>query len=131
MTTAAITPPEGCREELFACPATADSAGADEVFPPLTGTAVLPATGSWRTALDVTAAVVRIDTGDDDDDDDSMISDEAESVVLGTGYVATEVEPPTTLLAVGVSPMLDVCALATTAVGAGVPVVMSVGPSWS
>jgi len=140
MTIAAITPPEGRREELFVTPPRADSAGTDEVFPPLTGIVVLPETGFWRTTLDVTAVVVRVDTGnDDDDDDDSMIFDEAESVELGSGTErgridcdAIEVEPPTTELAVGVSPMLDVCAaLTTTAAGTGVLVVRNVEPSRS
>jgi hypothetical protein len=139
MTIAAITPPEGRWEESFASPARADSAGTDEVTPPLTGTVVLSETGLWRAVLDVTAVVVRVGRGDDDDDDDdSMISDEAESVELGTGSVrgigcvAIEVEPPTTELGVGMFPMLDVCTtLATTAVGSGVLLVRTVGPpSW-
>lgn len=143
MTIAAITPPEGRREELLISPARADSAGTDEVTPPFAGMVVLPETGIWRTALDATAVVVRVDTGDDDDDD-SMIFDEAESRELGTGSergnppgidcVAIEVEPPTTV-PVSVSPMLDVCAPAATAVGAGVLVVgfvvRTVGPPWS
>jgi hypothetical protein len=140
MTIAAITPPEGRWEESFASPARADSAGTDEVTPPLTGTVVLSETGLWRAVLDVTAVVVRVDRGDDDDDDDdSMISDEAESVELGTGSVrgigcvAIEVETPTTELGVGMFPMLDVCTLATAAVGSGVLLVRTVGPppTWS
>jgi hypothetical protein len=121
MTIAAITPPEGRWEELFASPARADSAGTGEFTPPFTGTVVLPETGLWRAVLDVTAVVVRVrvDRGEDDDVDvdDSMISDEAESVELGTGSergigcVAIEV----------VFPMLDVCTSATTAVGPGGP----------
>lgn len=143
MTIAAITPPEGRREELFVTPATADSAGTDEFTPPFAGMVVLPETGIWRTVLDATAVVVRVDVGNDDDDD-SMIFDEAESTELGTRLgrvnppgvdcVAIEVEPPTTAPA-SVSPMLDVCALEAAAVGTGVlvigSVVRTVGPSWS
>jgi len=144
-TIAAITPPEGRWEELFVSPARADSAGTDEVFPPLTGTVVFSDTGFWRTTLDVTAVVVRVDTGNDvddgDDDDDNMIFDESESMGLGTGSergntaglgcVAIEVEPPTAV--VGTSPMLDVCVLATTAAGTGAPGVRPERPSrsWS
>jgi len=147
ITIAAITPPEGRWEELFASPTRAESAGADEITPPATDMVVLPETGLWRTVLDVTADVVRVyigndDDDDDDDDDDSMISDEAETMELGTGSergnppgvgcVAIEVEPPTTVLGVGMSPMLDACTSATTAAGTGVPVVRTVGvPSWS
>lgn len=142
MTIAAIAPPEGrWEEELFVFPARADSAGTDEVIPPLTG---MVSSGLWRTALDATAVVVGVDVdvGDGDDDDcDSMIFDEAESMELGTGSergntpgidcVAIEVEPPTTGLAVGISPMLGVCALAATAAGTGVLAVRTGGPSWS
>jgi hypothetical protein len=142
MTIAAITPPEGRREELFVSPARADSAGTDEVTPPFAGMLVLPETGVWRTVLDATAVVVRVDIGGDDDDD-SMIFDEAESTELGTRVergnppgidcVVIEVEPPTTA-PVSVSPMLDVCALAATAACTGVlvigSVVRTVGPSW-
>ena len=145
MTIAAITPPEGRWEELFVDPARADSAGTDEVIPPLSGTVEFSDTTAWGIVLDVTAAVVGVDISDDDDDDDddSMIFDEAESIELGTGSergnpagidcVAIEVEPPTTV--VGKPPTLGVCALATTAVGTGVPVVRSMvgagGPPWS
>lgn len=100
---------------------------------------VFSGSGLWGTALDVTAVVVRVEIGNDDNDGDSMISDEAESEP-GTGPergsspeigVAIEVEPPTTVLAIGVFPMLDVCALATRADGTGELVVRSVGsPPW-
>ena len=144
MTIAAITPPEGRWEELLVFPARADSAGTAEVIPPLTG---MVSAGLWRISLDATDVVVGVDVGDgdDDDDDDSMIFDEAGSIELGTesergntpgtDCVAIEVEPPTTGLTVGISPMLGVCALGATAVGTGVLVVRSVvgsgGPSWS
>jgi hypothetical protein len=143
MTIAAMTPPEGRWDELFVSPARADSAGTDEVTPPLSGTVVFSDTGAWGIALDVTAVVVRVDIGDDDDDDDddSMIFDVAEGMELGRlergipgiDCVAIEVEPPTTVA--GKFPMFGVCALATIAAGTGVLVVRSVGgaggPSWS
>ena len=85
---------------------------------------------------DVTAVGVTSDDDDDDDDDDRIISDEAESMELGTGpergtpgvgRVAVEVEPRTRVLGVGRSPMLDACTLVTTTAGTGVLVVGTVG----
>jgi hypothetical protein len=132
MTIAAITPPEGRREELFAASAArAESTGVDEITP-----VVLPEAGLLKAVLDVTAIGVRVEIGDDDDDDDNMISDEAE---IGTGpetpnpskivCVAIEVEPPTTVLEVGLAPLPDACTSPTTAVG--VLVLRSVGPPCS
>jgi len=130
MTIAAITPPEG-REESFSPDRaeSADSAGTDEIIPPLI---VLPKTGLWRAAPDATVVLVRVEIGDDGDDDDSIIFDDAESMKgLERGNppgVAIEVEPPITalVLGVGMSPMLDACTLAST----GASVVRNVGPSW-
>ncbi len=86
---------------------------------------MLPEAGLWRAELDVTAVVVRGD--DDGDDDDSMISDESESVELGTGVVIG-VEPPTRLLGAAKSP--DGCTLATTLVGTGVLEERTLRPLW-
>jgi hypothetical protein len=118
---------------LLADPARADSAGTDEVVPPLTGMVDFSSSGLWRTVPDAAAAVVRVYTGNDDDDD-SVIS---EIMELGTGAereiggVAIEVELPTAVLSV--SPVPDVCTSATTGVAPGVLVVRTVGgpPSWS
>jgi hypothetical protein len=110
MTMAAITPPEGRAEELFAspAPARAESAGTNDVAPPLTP------------VLDVTTVVVGVEIGEGGDDvDDSMISDGDTGLERG---VAIEVELVDTF------PTFDVCALAARVVGTGVLVAGTIGP---
>lgn len=80
--------------------------------------------------LDATAVVARVELGDNGDDDDGM---ELSTWLEGSNSpgVAIEVEPPVTLLGVGMSPVLDACALALTVAGTGVSVGGSAGPLWS
>jgi hypothetical protein len=128
---AAITPPLGPDGFLDAPDRTEST---DEVTPPLADAVMLPETELWRTGLVVSGVVVGVGIGDDgNDDNDGTVSDEpmgAERVGLGFEedgiiIVTVDVETPTIVVGVGVSPMFDAGISVTIVVVTGMPVVRS------